>query len=169
MNLSNLPNLHAVSVYTLVNCIVSRNAPFAALHDINIVLGTIPRSNRLTNLSFEIEIVGRCPFHGCLDQDWAGLFNEVIRIGGGRPLELELQMTVTVGDFETEHPEQDELYVRIMEKSPSLSDYPNVCTHWWNSTFQTHGLGPFRRGQVRRRCGSTPEDRYSDISLHTVF
>ena len=104
MNLGNLPNLHAVSLYTLVNCIVSRNVPFAALHDIN---STIPGSNRLTNLSFEIELVGRCPFHGCLDQDWAGLFNEIIRIGGGRPLELELQMTVTAGDFEIEHPGQD--------------------------------------------------------------
>ena len=82
---------------------------------------------------------------------------------------MELQMSVTVGDFETEHPVQDELYMRIMEKAASLSDYPNVCTHWRNSTFLIRGLGPFRRGQVRRRCGSTPEDCYSDISQHTMF
>jgi hypothetical protein len=158
--------MHAVSLYTIVNCIVPRNAPFAALHDINNVLCTIPESNRVTNLSFAIEIVGRHPFHGCLDQDWVGLFNEVIRIGGGKPLELELQMKVTAGDFQTEHPGEDELYMRIMEKAASLSDYPKIFTHWWNPTFLTRGLGPFRRGQVRRRCGRTPEDLYNDILLH---
>ena len=156
-------NLHAVSFYTIVKCLPPWAAPYAVLHDINIVLGTIPESNGVTNLSLDIEIVGQRPFHGCLDQDWVGLFNEVIRIGDGKFLKLELQTIVTAGDFQTEHPGQEELYMRIMEKAASLSDYPKVSTHWWNSTFLTRGLGPFCRGQVRRRCGSTPNNPWKTV------
>ena len=153
MNLSNLPNLHAFSLYTIVNCKAPRNAPpFAVLHDINIVLGTIPKSNRVTNLLFWFNIVGRRPFHGSLDQDWVGTFNEVIRIGGEKPLEFDLQMGVSREDFKIEHPGQDELYMRIVEKAALLSNYPNICTHTWNPTFWSRGLGPFPLSQVRRRC-----------------
>ena len=95
MNLTNLPNLHLFALYAFVDCNPPRNAPsFVVLHDINIVLSAIPESNRVTNLWFDFEIHGRHPFHGCLDQDWVGMFNEVIRIAGGKPLELELQMVV---------------------------------------------------------------------------
>ena len=153
MNLGNLTNLHVFSLYTVVNCKAPRNAPpFAVLLDINIVLGTIPDSNRITNLCFCFEIVGRHPFHGSLDQGWVGTFNEVIRISGGNPLEFDLQMIVTREDFETEHPGQDELYIRILEKAASLSDHPKICTHLWNPTFWSRGLGPLPHGQVCRRC-----------------
>ena len=108
----------------------------------------------MTNLWFEFEIVGLRPFRGCLDQDWVGMFNEVIRISGGKPLELELLMSVRTedSDLKTEHPGEDDLYMRIMEKATSLLDYPNICTHWWNNTDWNRGLGPFPRGQVRGRC-----------------
>ena len=78
------------------------------------------------------------------------MFNEVIRIGAGKPLELELQMVVSTKDLESEDPGQDELYMRIMEKAASLS--ARICTYLWNPTFWTRGVGPFSRGQVRRRC-----------------
>ena len=79
------------------------------------------------------------------------MFNEVIRIADRKPLELELQMVVSVGDFrQTEHPRQDQ-FVRIMEKAASLRDYPNICTHVWNPTFWDRGLGPFPH-QVRSMC-----------------
>ena len=84
------------------------------------------------------------------------MFNEVIRIGGEKPLELELQMMLSARgemDLELEHPGQDKLFMGIMEKAASLSDYPNICTHWWNPTYWTRGrIGPFRLCQVRRRC-----------------
>ena len=39
-----------------------------------------------------------------MSQDWVGIFNEVIRIGAGKPLELEFGMSVSTDDFyETEH------------------------------------------------------------------
>jgi hypothetical protein len=123
-----------------------------ALYDNNIVLGTITESNRVTNLRFFFKIVlDRRPFRGCLDQAWVGMFNEVIRIGGGKPLELELGMAVSTEFFDTEHPEEDELYKSIMEKAELLSDYSNICTHWWNGTFWTRDISPFPSG-VRRRC-----------------
>ena len=97
--------------------------------------------------------MGKRPFRGCLDQDWIGTFKEVIRIGGGKPLELEFGMSVsTEDDFETDHPGEDELYIRIMEKAEILSDYPNICTHWWNSTYRKRGINAFPSGQVRTRC-----------------
>ena len=94
----------------------------------------------------------RRPFKGCLDQDWVGIFKEVIRIGGGKPLELELMMAVDTGDLEVKHPGADELYMSIMENAASLSDYPKICTHLWNPTFWSRGIGPFPRKQVRGRC-----------------
>ena len=83
------------------------------------------------------------------------MFNEVIRVGGGKPLELEIQMSVTTEDiFETEYSQtgQEELFMRIMEKAASLSDHPKICTHWWNPTYCN--IPPFEvpSDRVRRRC-----------------
>ena len=100
----------------------------------------------------DFNIIGRRPFVGCLDQDWVGMFNEVIRISAGKPLELELQMVVSAGNCDSEYPGQDELYTHIMDKAGSLSDYPEICTHFRNHTFRAHGLNQFPPGQVRSRC-----------------
>jgi len=67
----------------------------AVLRDINIVLSTLHASNKITNLSFDFIMLGEHPFGGCLDEDWAGLCNEVVRLSAGKPLELELQTTVS--------------------------------------------------------------------------
>jgi hypothetical protein len=149
VNLSNLPNLQVFALYAIIKC---GTRPSVVLHDINIVLGAIPTSNKVTNLWFDVEIIGHRPFHGCLDQDWVGLFDEIIRISDGKPLELELQMIVSTGKFDIEHPGRDELFMHIMERAALLSDYPKICTHFWNPTFWDRGLGPFSRGEVRSRC-----------------
>ena len=153
VNLGNLPNLHVFSLCTNITCSAPLSPlPKAVLHDINLVLSTIPESNKVANLWFNFTIVGWHPFPGCLEQDWVGMLHEVIRIADGKPLELELQMAVSTGLWETGHPGQDELYIRIMEKAAPLSNYPNICTHVWNPTFRDRGLAPFPRGQVRSRC-----------------
>ena len=158
MNLSNLPNLQVFCLCVIISCKAPRKAPRNApppevLRDINIVLGTIPVPNKITNLWFDFDIFGRKPFRGCLDQDWVGIFNEVIRISDGKALELELKMAVSTGDFlENVHPGQDKLFESITEKAALLSDYPKICTHFWNPTFWARGLDPFPRGQVRSRC-----------------
>ena len=158
MNLSNLPNLQVFCLCIIINCKKPRKAPRNAappevLRDINIILGTIPVSNKITNLWFDFDIFGRKPFRGCLDQDWVGIFNEIIRISDGKHLELELKMGVDMWDIlETEHPGQDDLFARIMEKATPLSDYPEICTHFWNPSFWDRGLKPFPHGQVHSRC-----------------
>ena len=158
MNLSNLPNLHVFSICIIISCKTPRKAPRNAqppevLRDISLVLSTIPVSNNVTNLWFDFEILGKKPFRGCLDQDWVGIFNEIIRISDGKPLELELQMAVSTGDFlESIFPGQDDLFARIMEKATPLSDYPKICTHLWNPTLGASGVKSFPRGQVRSRC-----------------
>ena len=77
------------------------------------------------------------------------MFNGIIRIAGGKHVELELRLAVSSGTLASEHTGQDELYTRIMEKAASLSDHPNICIHWWNPTLRT---SPFPRDQVRMRC-----------------
>ena len=162
VNLSNLSNLKAFSLFSIVDCEPSRgenapmslSPPLAVLQDINTVLRTIPKSNRVTNLWFHFVIIGVHPFRECLDQDWVGIFNEVIRIGDGKPLELEFAMSVCTDDvFETVFPGEDELYMRIMEKAAFLSFHPNICIHWWNSTFRNrYGICSPPIGQVHTRC-----------------
>ena len=77
------------------------------------------------------------------------MFNEVIRIAGRKPLELDLRLAVSSGTLESERTGQDELYMHIMEMTASLLDYPNICTHWWNPTL---GTRPFPSDQVHMRC-----------------
>ena len=151
MNLSNLPNLHVLSLCTTINCNAPRNAPRpAVLHDINLVLGAIRGSNKVTNLLFDFTILGPRPLAGFFEQDWVGMFHEVIRIADEKPLELELQMVEAAGILEVGHLGTDKLFVHIMEKAAPLLDYPKICTHFcnpWDRRF-----GPFPRGQVRSRC-----------------
>ena len=122
------------------------------LYNISTVLGTIPGSKEVTNLWFDFKVVGWTRFCGCLDQDWVGMFNEVIRIAERQPVLLELEMVVFSGILEESHPRQDELVAHIMEKAAPLLDHSKICTHFWNPTFWDRGLGPFPPGQVRSRC-----------------
>jgi len=77
--------------------------------------------------------------------------DEVIRISSGKPLELDLQMLVDNGLSVPGHGE-DGLYLRIVERTRSLSDHPEICTHFWNPTYRSRGVGPFPHGEVRTRC-----------------
>ena len=147
MNLSNLPNLQVFSLSTGLNTGKQRikrwrhdpPSELSTLDDINTVLATIPVCNRMTNLCFHFLTDCSPPFYECLDQDWVGMFNEIIRIGGEKPLELGLVMEVSLTTG------ADELCMRIMEKAALLSDHPNICSHWWD-----HTRGPY--DQVRTRC-----------------
>ena len=129
MNLSNVSHLHVFSLDTTIIC--QRDEPrFAVLHDINIVLGTIPKSNKLTRLGFNFDIIGHT-FRECLDQDWDGMYNEVIRISDGKPMEVELQIDTITPNVEAGDAEEEKrLYMCIMGKAGSLSDYPKICFHF---------------------------------------
>ncbi|KIM41139.1 hypothetical protein M413DRAFT_445854 [Hebeloma cylindrosporum] len=149
VNLHNVPTLQVFAVYTKVVQQYSYGAgrPLVpVLHDINIVLGTIPRSNKVTNLCFDFTIVGS---HS-LEQDWVGIFDEVIRISDGKTLELELKM----GIYEIDLPGQDEMFTQMTEKATSvLSAYPNISTRFCNPTLWG-GLHPFPGGQGRSSFGT---------------
>jgi hypothetical protein len=142
VNLSNVSRLHIFSLETTIKC----NEPrFEVLHDINIVLGTIPGSNRLTSLVFNFAITGRHPSREY--QDWDGMYNEVIRISDGKPLEVELQVGIFTTKVEGCN-QDDDLYMYIVGKAESLSDYPKICFHILDL-----GLRPYlRRRQVCSRC-----------------
>ena len=98
------------------------------LRDIVVVLSTIPKANQVTKLSLNFTICGEHPFAECLEEDWVGMCVEVIRISAGKPLELDLDMSIIPHRYDNMHLGRDELYERIKEKTASLSDYPNVCT-----------------------------------------
>ncbi|KIM34743.1 hypothetical protein M413DRAFT_80113 [Hebeloma cylindrosporum] len=153
MSLSNLSNLRVFAIFAIINSNKRRNAPcLAVIYDINTVLGTIPKANKITNLSFKFNIIGRRPFRECLEQDWVGMFDEIIRISGGKPLELELAMAVSTENLGVDQPGEGQLYTDITNKSASLLDHPQICAHFWNPTFWARGVGPLPRGQVRGRC-----------------
>ena len=110
----------------------------------------------VTNLSFDFYVIGDQPFRGCLDEDWVGLCDEVIRISSGKSLELDLGMELDRGMLVRLHGPgleigEGELYMRIRERITSLSDHPNICTHFWNP-----GTDPRIRRldycEVRSRC-----------------
>ncbi|KIM41145.1 hypothetical protein M413DRAFT_28210 [Hebeloma cylindrosporum] len=82
VNLGNLSNLRVFALCTIIKCNKQRNAPLpVGLRDINIVLNAIPKSNKIMNLWFDFAILGRRPFHGYKEQDWAGMFNDRSHFG----------------------------------------------------------------------------------------
>ena len=109
------------------------------LRDINLVLSTIPKANQVIQLSLEFTIFlslefivfGFYPFDGFLEEDWVGMCDEVARISAGKPLELDLKVSLRPRKLEGQYPPPgDELYERIKEKVASLPEYPNICAHF---------------------------------------
>jgi len=147
----NLSNLSHLRVFALLASIRGNARKSTVLRDINIVLGRIPASNTVTNLFFDFTLSGKRPFRGCLDEDWAGLCNQIIRISAEKPLELDLQTGAANGSL---YPTKGagELYASIKERTAVLSDYPKICTHFWDPTYWKRGLGPFPCDQVRGNC-----------------
>jgi hypothetical protein len=126
----NFRDISCLRVFALDAIIMCDTQEFVVLRDISLVLGTIPASNKVTNLLFHFSIVGYQPFDGCFKEDWDGLWGEVVRISAGKPLELTLKASVDAPDFRYPPQGQDELYERITEKIALLSNCPNIDTHW---------------------------------------
>jgi hypothetical protein len=148
VNLANLSNLR---VFSLI-AIIERNAGRpSVLRDINTVLSRIPSPNKTTNLFFDFDIYDSKPFRLCLDEDWAGLCQQIIRIAADNPLELDLRIGVCNGDPEETSGEAS-LFATIMNKAASLSDCPNICTHFWNCTLGKGGLKALPLGEARTKC-----------------
>ena len=150
INLRNISNLRVFALYLIVKC---HSGESTTLRDVNVVLDTIPASNQVSNLFFDIKIYGKHPFRECLDQDWVGLCDQVIRISNDKLLELDLQ-TLVKGNFNLRGnvPGEHVLYSHIMEKMTVLSEYPQICTHFWNPGDWQRGCSPSPRDQVRSGC-----------------
>ncbi|KDR81090.1 hypothetical protein GALMADRAFT_222652 [Galerina marginata CBS 339.88] len=140
VNLRDLSRLRVFALYAIIKCAYT-------------VMSKIPTANNVTNLSFDFTVHSKYTFRGCLDEDWAGMCDEVIRISAGKPVELDVMIAVEWGKLYPQDFEQENLYQAIMKKMASLSEHANICTHFWNPTYWAQGLGPFPRGQVRGRCG----------------
>ncbi|KAF8799721.1 hypothetical protein BYT27DRAFT_7245951 [Phlegmacium glaucopus] len=129
VNLRDLSCLHVFALYAIITCGVPESA---VVRDVNLVLGTMPTSNKITDLSFCFTICGEHPFGGCLEEDWVGLCVEVVRISAGKPLNLKLETSVLSLRCPFLTPGEDELYERIKERISSLSNHPNICTRFWH-------------------------------------
>ena len=148
MNLTNHSNLRVFSLIVTIDG-DARNP--SVLQDINTVLSRISSPNKITNMFFDFTISGSSPFLGCLDEDWVGLCQQIIRIAAGKPLELDLQMAVSNDDLEEASGEHS-LYMILLDKAASLSDCPNICTHVWNGTLGELGYKAAPLGEVRTKC-----------------
>ena len=132
MNLRHLPNLHIFAIYAVIGC--DAQGP-VVLRDIKLILSTIPKANQVTKLS--LDFTSKHSFSGCLDEDWVGMCDEVVRVSAGKPLELDLEISIGPPKFLYPPPGEDKLYGRIKEMIASLSGYPNICTHFWHSRSET--------------------------------
>jgi hypothetical protein len=128
VNLKDHSRLRVFAGHADIKCGVRKPA---VLGDIIIVLSTIATSNQVTTLSLQLTITGKRPFRACIEQDWAGLCNEIIRISAGKPLKLNLSMFVHAPNFQYPPPGQNQLHESILEKIASLSDYPHICLDFW--------------------------------------
>ena len=126
VDLRHLPNLH---VFTILSNIRWDAPEPVVLRDIRLVLSTIPRVNQVTKLSLDFIIYCQHPFSKCLEEDWVGMCDEVVRISAGKPLEFNLEMSITTARLGPSSG-RDEFYERIKEKMASLSKNPNICTHF---------------------------------------
>ena len=127
MDLRRLANLHILSIHSIIKCRVPERV---VLRDIDLVLSTIPKANQVTKLSLDFAICGKRPFAECLEEDWVGMCDEVVRISAGKPFELDLDIWTNPHVYNHIYPGRDELCERIKEKTASLSEYPNICIHW---------------------------------------
>jgi hypothetical protein len=127
VDLRHLPNLHIFAIHAIIKC--DERDP-VVLGDIDLILSTIPKANHVTKLELDFTVYGDHPFGGCPEEDWIGMCDEVVRISAGKPLELNLEMSIVSTNLQYTPPGRDELYGRIKEKIASLSDYPNICIHW---------------------------------------
>ena len=148
INLSRLLRLRVFALHASIKC--DTPEPMV-LRDIITVLGTIPASNSVTNICFEFRIFGEHPFCGCLDEDWVGICNEVVRISSGKLLELDMQIMVDSGKYEFIRG-ADELYGHIIERTTSLSNHSQICTHFRKLSPWIDRYTPSPCSQVRSRC-----------------
>ncbi|KIM39537.1 hypothetical protein M413DRAFT_415478 [Hebeloma cylindrosporum] len=129
VDLSKLSRLRVFAIYPIIRC---DEPGSTVIRDINTVLSTISASNTVTKLSFDFMICGEHPFGGCLDEDWEGIYDEVIRISSGKSLELDFYMALDKIMPEWEYYGEHELSKRIKGKATSLSGHPKIWTHFWN-------------------------------------
>ena len=126
MDLRRLSNLHIFATRAFIKC--DAHEPVVS-RDVNSILSTIPNANQVTQLSFRFDIYSRHPYSECLEQDWVGMWDEVVRISAGKPLELFLEMSIVMAE---DGLSGDELYERIKEKIEDLPNYANICTYLWH-------------------------------------
>jgi hypothetical protein len=88
--LVNLKDISCLRVFAL-HVIMDYAREFVVLRDINLV-GTMPASNKVTNLLFYFSISGEYPFDRFFKEDWVGLWGEVVRISAWKPLDLNLEV-----------------------------------------------------------------------------
>ena len=134
MNLRHLPYLHVFALHAIIS---SDARKLVVLRDINLVLSTIPTANQVTELLLHFTICGVYPFHGCFEENWLGMCDEVVRISAGKSLELNLKVSISPTKLPYPSRGRDELYRRIEEKVASLLDYPNISTHLLHSCLET--------------------------------
>ena len=131
MDLSHIPNLHVFAISALIG--FDAQEP-VLLRDINVVLSTIPKDNLVTKLSLDFTINGEYPFDRCLEEDWAGMCDVVVRISAGKVLKFNLEISICPSQSPPPG-RDDKLFKDIKEKVASLSNYSNICTEVWKSPF----------------------------------
>jgi len=150
INLESVTKLRIFSIYMVINC----DGEFDVVKDVNTVLRIIPESNQLFHIAFDFSILskGKNILPGCMNQDWAGLVEQIKRLSADRYLELDIKTTVSAGLFGEKKIDEENIYNFIKEIMAPLSQCPQICQHIWDSTCWGRGMAPLPLGQSRMRC-----------------
>ncbi|KAJ3501875.1 hypothetical protein NLJ89_g9143 [Agrocybe chaxingu] len=91
LNLQAMGSLHVFEIFAVINCKAKKHT---VLKDLGTTLDSLPRSNSLEVFSLELEIFGKKPYQGCVDEDWEELCHKVVLVSGGKPLVFNLDSGV---------------------------------------------------------------------------
>ncbi|KAJ3515596.1 hypothetical protein NLJ89_g1662 [Agrocybe chaxingu] len=138
VNLKSVKKLCKIGMLPLIDC---KTKKVTILSDLCAVLNTMPDSNAIHTVIFEVGIIGKQPFKACLDQDWDGLCQQLVRISAGKALKFSLFTSVYADGFDAVKPGSARLYEKIDEKiRNALADHPRISFLPLNSISQWEPL-----------------------------
>jgi len=127
VNLRHCPRLRDFALKANIKCGVQESV---VLHDISVVLSTIPTSNQVTDLSLDLVVWGGSPFPGVLEEDWAGICDGIERITGEKDLKLILEISIRSSPYDYPPAGAEQLFKRIKEKTASLYEHLELIYSW---------------------------------------
>ncbi|KAJ3516655.1 hypothetical protein NLJ89_g995 [Agrocybe chaxingu] len=131
VNLKSLNKLRTFEIYVIIN---AKSKQHVVLRDLISVLRTFPASNSVQRFMLHVSIYGSKPFKGCLDEDWDGVCEEVVRISADKPMEFHLYSAVETNSISAKTTGDAALYQKIEDRvKVALAEHEHISFHPLNT------------------------------------